>query len=258
MLKDISLLYFTDDDYDVFHKDNASLNTSVIRDARKRVQEKLLTFHRDILYPKILSEGLNLAVHKNPEHITSLIYPCDYNRYRVDWLGIRYGRNAKDIKELDEILSNLPNNERSINDQKVGFQKYACLQVNICYTGLEVGIFHSVPHQAIDRMYMHEHIDDTDLQDKIIEELKKLKGYGYVWNIGNEQENHTFNLDAEKAEDFISFYKSNDREGMWSSMLKSFPRYDENLTEKNLAQTCYDIIEQLKPLYELVIWKRGQ
>ena len=27
--------------------------------------------------------------------------------------------------------------------------------------------------------------------------------------------------------------------------------------ENNLTQTCYDIIEQLKPLYELVIWKRG-
>ena len=44
---------------------------------------------------------------------------------------------------------------------------------------------------------------------------------------------------------------------MWSSMLKHFPRYDEKINNANLLNTCYNIIEQLKPLYELVIWKRG-
>ena len=42
MAKDISNFYFTDDDYNTFHKDNATLNTSVIREQRKKVQEKLL------------------------------------------------------------------------------------------------------------------------------------------------------------------------------------------------------------------------
>ena len=113
------------------------------------------------------------------------------------------------------------------------------------------------PNYAVDRMYMHEHLDDVDLQDKIIAEIKELQGYGYVWNIGNEQENHTFDLDNEKAEDFISFYRKYDKDGMWSSMLKHFPRYDEKINNANLLNTCYNIIEQLKPLYELVIWKRG-
>ena len=257
MAKDISNFYFTDDDYNTFHKDNATLNTSVIREQRKKVQEKLLDLNRELLYPKILQGGLNLAIHKNPEHITSLSYPCAFNNYRVDWLGIRYGRNSRDIQDLEEIINSLPNYQRTAEDKKLGFQKYACLQVNICYSGIEIGIFHSVPNYAVDRMYMHEHLDDVDLQDKIIAEIKELQGYGYVWNIGNEQENHTFDLDNEKADDFISFYRKYDKDGMWSSMLKHFPRYDEKINNANLLNTCYNIIEQLKPLYELVIWKRG-
>ena len=54
MAKDISNFYFTDDDYNTFHKDNATLNTSVIREQRKKVQEKLLDLNRELLYPKIL------------------------------------------------------------------------------------------------------------------------------------------------------------------------------------------------------------
>lgn len=258
MVKDISNFYFTDEDYDVFHKDKAGLNTREVREKRSLVQEKLLTFNRDSLYPKILQKGLNLATHKSPEHITSLTFPCIFNNYRVDWLGIRYGRNASDIEELQEIMSmGASSGLLGFEDKKYGFQKYACLQVNISYTGLDVGLFHSTPADAVDRMYLSEHIDDMDVQEGIINELRKLKGHGYVWTISNNEFSHSFDIDAERPEDFINFYREYDRNGMWSMMLKHFPRYDERITEDKLAETCYDIIEQLKPLYELVIWKRG-
>lgn len=259
MVKDINDFYFTDEDYETFTKENAVLNTSVIRERRKRVQEKLLDFNRDVLYPKILQGNLNLAIHSNPEHITSLSYPCAFNQYRVDWLGIRYGRNSRDIQELTEIMKMYTSHRerRASEDPKLGFQKYACLQVNVCSTGVEVGIFHSVPNEAVDRTHMQNVVRyDDELQEKIIEELRKIKGYGYIWTIGNSEENHIFDVDSERPEDFIAFYRNYDREGMWSQMLKHFPKYDERITEDKLAETCYDIIEQLKPLYELVIWKR--
>lgn len=258
MAKDISNFYFTDEDYDVFHKDKAALNTREVREKRGLVQEKLLAFNRDFLYPKILQGGLNLATHKSPEHITSLSYPCAFNNYRVDWLGIRYGRNARDIEELQEIMSmGASSGLLGVEDKKYGFQKYACLQVNISYTGLDVGLFHSTPEDAVDRMYLMKHIDDMNVQDGIIEELRKLKGHGYVWTISDNEFSHSFNIDAERPEDFIAFYREYDRKGMWSMMLKHFPRYDEKINNVNLLNTCYNIIEQLKPLYELVIWKRG-
>lgn len=257
MIKDIDDLYFTDEDFDVFEPAKATLNTSDIRDRRKLVQQKLLEFNEQDLYPLINAHNLNLKVHNKPEHITSLAYPCFWNNYRVDWLGIRYGRNSRDIAQLEEIMNTLPNYQRTAEDKKLGFQKYACLQVNVCYSGLEVGIFHSVPNFAVDRMYMHEHLGESQLQTAIINEIKKLKGYGYVWTIGNQYENHVYDLDIEKAEDFIQFYNSYDRDGMWSSMLKHFPRYDDKIDKNHITETCYSIIEQLKPLYELIIWKRG-
>lgn len=258
MVKDINDFYFTNEDYDVFHKDKACLNTREVREQRCNVQDKLLAFNRDILYPKILQGGLNLATHKSAEHITSLAFPCKFNAYRVDWLGIRYGRNARDIEELQEVMRiGARDGLLSSEDKKYGFQKYACLQVNICYTGLEVGLFHSTPEDAVDRMYLTDHIDDMNVQEGIINELRKLKGYGYVWTISNNEFSHSFDIDAERPEDFINFYREHDRKGMWSMMLRHFPRYDERITEDKLVQTCYDIIEQLKPLYELVIWKRG-
>ena len=121
MAKDISNFYFTDDDYNTFHKDNATLNTSVIREQRKKVQEKLFDLNRELLYPKILQGGLNLATHKSPKHITSLTFPYIFNNYRVDWLGIRYGRNSRDIQDLEEIINSLPNYQRTAEDKKLGF-----------------------------------------------------------------------------------------------------------------------------------------
>lgn len=257
MIKNINDFYFTNDEYDIFSKENASLGTKEIQERRNRLQEKLLQLNSE-LYPLILQNNLNLSTHKSSEHITSLAYPCFFNRYRVDWLGIRYGRNARDIQDLEEVINNIPNYQRTREDKRLGFQKYACLQVNICYTGVEIGIFHSVPDFAVDRMYMHEHLDNKELQNKIIEEIRKLKGYGYVWEISNEDVVYPFDFDKEDPKDFIKFYKDNDKDGCWSMMLKHFPRYDERINKQNIVNTALEIITDLKPLYELVIWKRKE
>ena len=257
MIKDINSFYFTDDDYDIFSRTNATLNTKDIRDKRLHLQEKLLTLNSE-LYPHILQNNLNLSVHQNPEHITSLAYPCAFNCYRVDWLGIRYGRNARDIRDLEKVINNIPNYQKTAEDKRLGFQKYACLQVNVCYSGVEIGIFHSVPNFAVDRLYMHEHLHDKELQQKILNEIKKLKGYGYKWQISNQDYTYTFDLDADNVSNFIDFYKSCDKQGCWSSMLKHFPRYDEKINKYNIIDTALEIMTDLKPLYELVIWKRKE
>ena len=58
----------------------------------------------------------------------------------------------------------------------------------------------------------------------------------------------------ENAEDYISWYKANDRDVCYSSMLVHFPRYDERINKDNIANTSIEIFEQLYDLYKLLSW----
>ena len=50
----------------------------------------------------------------SPETLTSLIRPCQYNKGRVAWLGVRYGKNEYEIKEL--VRTGVCALERGAND----------------------------------------------------------------------------------------------------------------------------------------------
>lgn len=251
-MKNTNNYYFDELDFNTFEESKVTLNTKDIRDARKRVKGKLLDLNDELL--QVLRQAkLDLHNHSNPNNITSLIQPCEYNHGKVNWLGIRYGRSASAIAELNFGLG------KDEKDEKLGFQKYSCMQVNICYDGVEVGLYHAVPADSVDRWNLHEHIDDTELQTKLINEIRNLQGYGYKWivsdKIGNRYE---FDFDNRKAEEFISFYKEYDKDGCYSSMLMHFPRWDERIQSSNLVMTCYKIIEQLYNLYQLIIWKKKE
>ena len=53
---------------------------------------------------------------------------------------------------------------------------------------------------------------------KIEEELRKLKGHGFYWHIGDTK----FDLDKEDISKFYEFYITNDKEGKLSSLSKFF------------------------------------
>ena len=150
MIKDINDYYFTDEDYDLFIEEKQTQNGNVIREDRKIAQEKLLDLNSKLL-PKLQIEGhMDLHNHKNPDNITSLIFPCVYNKGMVNWIGVRYGKHKDFIALLNEMLPKYPTYNKygermPVKDTKRGFQKYACMQVNIGYTGVDVGMYHAVP-----------------------------------------------------------------------------------------------------------------
>lgn len=262
MIKDINDYYFTDEDYDLFIEEKQTQNGNVIREDRKIAQEKLLDLNSKLL-PKLQIEGhMDLHNHKNPDNITSLIFPCVYNKGMVNWIGVRYGKHKDFIALLNEMLPKYPTYNKygermPVKDTKRGFQKYACMQVNIGYTGVDVGMYHAVPHDAIDRWYLRENIREPELRNKIITELKDLKGYGYRWEIWNINEENlaVFDFDSHDVEEFPDWYYKFDLDGSHSSMLVHFPRYSEKLKKDVIVDTCYNIINQLYPFYKLCSWK---
>jgi hypothetical protein len=267
MIKDIDDYYFTDEEYDIFAEKYQNANSKYERDIRKEVQTKMLDLNTDIL-KEISKRKMELYNHSNPKNTTSLIFPCQYNRGKVNWVGVRYGKHPKDIKELNKTV--ILNRSARDDDPKYAFQKHACMQIDISYNGIDMGIFHAVPQGAIDRSYLHDHInnEDTELLTKIREELSKLKGFGYEWNIwdtnlegvelpdfgGPNNPEKVYYFDNENNEDFISWYSKNDREGCYSSMLVHFPRYDERIKTDNIVDTSMKIFEQIYPLYKLISW----
>lgn len=263
MVKDISNFYFTDEEYDIFAEKHQNTRTLYTEKIRKEVQEKLLDLNVDML-KLIRDRKLELFNHSKQQNITSLIFPCVFNKGKVNWLGVRYGKHPADIRELNKTIG------KDEKDIKMGFQKHACMQINVGYNGVDVGIFHAVPNDAVDRWYLHDHINnnDTKLIDAILNQIEGLKGFGFEWNIwdtnlegvelpdfgGSNLPEKVYRFDVENAEDFISWYKANDRDGCYSSMLVHFPRYDERINKDNIANTSIEIFEQLYDLYKLLSW----
>lgn len=262
--------YFENSDLDIFRWDLQSSSSKDIRDARKIAQSKLIALNPEIIRG-IKSNKLDLYNHAQKNHITSLIFPCTYNKGHVNWIGIRYGKSERDIKELNKTVDRMSGfrngnssryaNNRS-NDIKMQFQKHACLQIDISYDGVDVGIFHAVPYGAIDRIYLHDVIDKDDKSkiNLIVQELKKIQFYGYKWHIYDTNAidevflNRIFDFDLRQPEDFLSWYDKYDKDGCFSSMLMHFPRYDKRISENNIIDTCISIIKQLYPLYKAISW----
>lgn len=264
MVKDINDLYFTDEEYDIFAEKYQNQRTKYIEGVRKQVQDKLLDLNKDIL-KELQVRKLEVFNHANPKNTTSLTFPCWYNKGKVNWLGVRYGKHPADIKDLNKLVG-----DRSADDPKYAFQKHACMQVNVGYNGVDIGIFHAVPNGAVDREYLHDHIDknDTKLLDAILNKLESIKGYGYTWNIwdtnlegvelpdfgGPADPESTYYFDNENDIDFLTWYDKHDKDGCYSSMLVHFPRYSEKVTKENIVNTVMEIFEQIYPLYKLLSW----
>lgn len=258
MVKDINW-YFTDDDYDIFMEEKQTSSAKAEMDVRRRVRQKLLDLNNEIL-PIIRENGWNLHNHYKKTNITSMIVPNEMNKGRVNWLGVRYGKSQRELSQLNFGL------DYRDKQDKLGFQKYTCMQINVSYTGFEAGIYFAVPHDSVDRNYLHDKIDD--LKPRIVEELKKLKGSGYKWSVWNtnfdaqnsvpefgyvDPEN-SFDFDAQDSEDFIDWWKKNDVDGCYSSMLMHFPRHDRRISEENIVNTVIDVFAELYDFYNIISW----
>ena len=244
---DINDYYFDFADYETFFVRNKTRDDADIRERRKIVQDKMLEIH-DIIYPQIKKLGLDC--HWNPKHISSMIRPCEYNRGRVGWLGIRYGKSKK---EVDVVNQWLDANEK---DEIKGFQKHGCLQFCIIPDGFEINFFLAVRHDAIDRAHVQEKMNQ--LKPLIKKEIQKLKGYGMVWEIYNEETDdyYVFQIDDEDANEFCNFLQKYDKDGCTSYLKLYYTVDDDALVDiKSICKEIITYFKKLIPLYNAMVWR---
>lgn len=250
-------MFFVDKDYETFNEEYTKLNTKEIRGRRKEVQEKLLEINSDV--KKFILDKYNLHNHWKNANITSLLFPCEYNHGIVNWLGVRYGRSKRDIMLL--------NSGRELTDEYWGFQKYNCFQLDISRTGIDIGIYHSVPNDSIDRAYVREQLNKNNINfiNNLSSEIEKLQGYDYKFEVSclnkeiDKWENKTFSFDNFKKEnvgqEFIKFYRENCIDRTYSSILYHYPRKDNRIKDKeSIEKELLMHIDLLYPLYKVISW----
>lgn len=137
---DITNFYFNFVDYQTFFSRNIAATSATVTAQRKAIQDKLLRIH-SVIVEQV--NTLNLYVHWDKNNITSLTFPCKYNKYIVDWMGVRYG------KRRDEICFG-----GDTKEAYESFTKHACLQCNVNPKGFEIVLFFAVPTDAWDRKHL--------------------------------------------------------------------------------------------------------
>lgn len=233
----LSDYYFNHEDYETFNAENSKSDELFIKQRRGEVQRKLIEIHKQIL-PALQRMGLNC--HYNKKNITNSIALISMNKQQLGWLGVRYWNDVSKLKIL--------------RDSDFGAAKFSDLQFCLTSKYFQIGLFHAVPNDAIDREYLHSHINQ--LQEKIIEELKKIveKVDRMIWIIHNDQNKFEFDFAKEKIEDFIAFYKENDQEGYFSELLIAFEPSDERIkTKEGICKLITETFEVFLPLYLIII-----
>ena len=239
--------YFNKEDYEIFEEYHEDEDGIEITESRKNIKNKLLAINSII---KSDCENIGLYNHWNDENITSSISPNMYNHYKVNWLGVRFGRSKKEIDEL--------NNDEVKN---FSFHKYACMQFSISLRCFEIGIYHAVASDAVDRKFLRQELENNtnQIRSKIVEEQKKLKGNNLEWTIWSpykEQSDIIFSLDKDDIERFPEFYLKNDNDGSHSSIMFRFSPNDERMkTKESISDLIMEKFKVLLPLYNTVIWK---
>lgn len=248
MLKDFKnsdMYLFNEEDYETFSNENLHSKDVEINNRRNMVRAKLIDIHLDI---EDVIKNLDLNPHWNKRNITALPYITPRTETTgVNWIGLRYGRDKKTIKSMTADLPKV-----SDEDQEFSFLKFQCIQVGISYEGMGISLFHSNPSNSFDRGYLHDNLkNDLKLQDKIIQEINKLKGYGIKWYTGE----HCFDIDKEESNKFIEFYDKYDEYNTYSFAEIVIPRWDARLKKDVINNTVTDYVDLLTSLYEVTMWK---
>jgi HKD family nuclease len=238
---DLDNMYFNFQDYETLFQRNQHLNDSNIRERRISTRNKLMNIQKNV---NNKCNKINLYSHYSPIHTTSLIDPSPFNHHMVSWIGVRYGKNKK---EIDFI------NHGAEKDSGIGFQKHACLQFSINPKYFEINLFHAVSSDAFDRMYLQENMHK--LKDKIIFELKKLKGQGLQWVIYEYATNNEeiFDIDCRNSAEFIDFYRKHDHEGRESFLAYRLEPNDVRLKDKDsISELIIEKFNIFLPLYNIL------
>lgn len=241
---DIDDYYFNFNDYEIFFPRNSKRDDEIIQKRRKNIQDKMLAIHNQI-YPTIRKMGINC--HKKEDNITSMIKPSMFNKFSVDWLGVRYGKTQREIELINSGIKK--------GDEEYAFHRNGCLQYSIGAEQFDINLFLAVKHNAVDRSYLHENL--KRLKPDIISELEKLRGYGMQWVITKSYDDtQRFDIDIESPTSFCDFFSKYDADGCESLLQNTYAPDNEIL--KNIDTICDEVTEKVKlmlPLYNTIVWR---
>lgn len=247
---DLHDFYFKYEDYELLFSRNQRRKDTNINNQREQLRDKLMRIHHSV-YLSLIKPRLGLHCHKRAQNISSLIMPCEFNKNRVSWIGVRYGKSPEEVDYL--------NQDAGSKQDQFAFQKHACLQFSVTQSGFEVNLFHAVVNGAFDRSYVHEKLmKEPTYKNDLIAEIQQLKGEGFVWEIVDSQFDQvfTFVLDDRNADEFISFYNEHDKEGRESFLSYVFePDRDEIKTPESIRKSVFDKMTLLLPLYNLMAFR---
>ena len=240
----LEAFYFKYEDYEVFFPRNQERADSNIMKRREKIKNKMLKIHNKV-YNSV--KKFNLDCHWRDENITSLIKPSVYNKGKVNWLGVRYGKNKKEVQILDKGTN-----------ENYGFHKNACLQFVIHKNGFIISLFHAVEKNAVDREYMHDRLYESKFINNLEREINNLKGHGFVWNIIGSDNSQLFDIDKRNTKKFISFYKKYDCKGKESYLSYSVKPDDNDIKDiKSIEKLVINKFSLLIPLYNLITFRNN-
>ncbi len=228
--------YFNYSDYETLFEKNGKRKDIDIDKRRKTLQKKLLAVNALVKNP--LNKN-GLVHHWRSENITSTIVPLEYNRFQVEWCGVRYTR-----KETAQYIQ-----EMKLAGEGYGFPKYACLQFCLLADRFAINLFHAVKHEAVDRDYFYKAILSKEFCDDVATEIKKLQGYNLFWYAGDG----CFSVDDDNASDFIEWYKENDRDGAETYLARDYKPDDPVLkSAQSISNEFVKFAKILLPLFDKV------
>jgi hypothetical protein len=238
---DLTGQFFSYKDYEAFFPRNQRLSVTRVPQ-RKDVQNKFLDLAKALL-PQLHSQGMNLYVHWSSNHITSLIQPMVYNALHVSWLGVRFGKHQDEVMRLTSGAE---------DDEFIGFQKHACLQISISGDKFETALYHAVPHDAVDRPYLHEQMQKRGFCQRLVDKLRTFEGRPCYWIVDSVVDEFSFDFETQKAEDFPEFYCETDRDGYYSYLCFQYEADDKQISKKNIQTTILNNFKLFYPVFESV------
>ncbi|MEH6938311.1 phospholipase D-like domain-containing protein [Bacillus sp. JJ664] len=233
---------FTFEEYEALFPRNQSSKSQQIQSLRQSIQRKLLSIH-NVMFKKL--KILDLHPHWDKAFITSQITPINNNHHRVSWIGVRFGKQKKQIKFRDDDA----------------FYKHGNLQFVVVPKGFEIAFYHSIPGDGFDKAIVHEKLlnNDQEWKKSVIEEIRKLKGNGYSWvfhNLRDQKDIDVFNIDTRDPEDFFNFYKKHCYDELESYCYKTISPNSKYLTElKVLSEYIEGEFIKLLPLYKEMTYR---
>ncbi len=233
---DLEDFYFKYADYETFFLRNIRKNTSDLSAQRKVVKDKLMAIHNRVQED---INKLNLYAHWDKNKITSSTFPNQFNNFKVEWMGVRYGKKKEEIYFGD-----------GFKESYESFTKHACLQFNIYDNGFELLLFFAVPNEAWDRNHLKNNLEQ--ISDKINLQAQAMRGHGLVWHISDCPE---FNFDTDV--DLAAYLKKYDCEGKYSYLARHFaPNNPKIKTIQDISNEVLKCFKLYKPLYDIIVWRK--